>query len=40
MTIPIESSFLFDEEISAKWDRAYKLIGVDPFSVSQFSGKA
>ena len=40
MTIPIESSFLFDDEISAKWDRAYKLIGVDPFSLSQFSGKA
>ena len=40
MTIPIESSFLFDEEISAKWDRAYKLIGVDPLSLSQFSGTA
>ena len=40
LTIPIESSFLFDDEISTKWQKAYKLIGIDSFSISQFSGKA
>ena len=40
MTLPIESSFIFDEQVSGKWDEAYKLMGIDPSSLSQFSGNA
>tara|TARA_Y100000996_G_C22549829_1_gene653307 strand:+ start:2068 stop:2619 length:552 start_codon:yes stop_codon:yes gene_type:complete len=40
MITPIDSNFIFDEEVSSKWDKAYKLIGVDPFSVSHNSGRA
>lgn len=40
MTLPVESSFIFDEKVSNKWDEAYKIIGFDPISLSQFSGNA
>jgi len=40
MTVPIESSFIFDEKVSNKWDEAYKIIGFDPMSLSQFFGNA
>ena len=29
MNMPIESSFLFDEKVTTKWDDAYKLMGVN-----------
>ena len=40
MTLSVDSSFLFDEEVSKKWNQAYKLIGIDPNNLSQFSGRA
>ena len=40
MNIPIESSFLFDENVRTKWDDAYKLMGVNSSNVSIFSGNA
>ncbi len=40
LNFPIESTFLFDNQISSKWDRAYKLIGIDPLYMSPFSGRA
>jgi len=36
----VEASFLFDGEVSKKWDNAYKLMGVDPINLSSFSGRA
>ena len=40
MTLPVESSFIFDEHVSNKWNEAYKIMGFDPTSLSQFSGNA
>ena len=40
MTLPVESSFIFDEHVANKWNEAYKMMGVDPTSLSQFSGNA
>ena len=40
VTLPIESNFIFDEHISDKWNEAYKMMGFDPTSLSQFSGNA
>ena len=40
MNLPVESSFIFDEQVSDKWNEAYKMMGVDPTSLSYFSGNA
>ncbi len=40
MTLSVDSSFLFDEEVSGKWVKAYKLLGVDPNNLSFHSGRA
>ncbi len=40
MSLPVETSFLFDEEVSRKWNKAYKLIGIDPSSLSPVPGRA
>ena len=40
MTLSADSKFLFDEEVSNKWKKAYNLLGVDPNKLSQFSGRA
>ena len=40
MTLSADSNFLFDEEVSNKWNKAYNLLGVDPNKLSQFSGRA
>ena len=40
MTLSADSKFLFDEEVSNKWNKAYNLLGVDPNKLSQFSGRA
>ena len=40
MTLSADSSFLFDEEVSNKWLKAYNLLGVDPSKLSQHSGHA
>ena len=40
MTLPVESSFIFDEHVTNKWNEAYTMMGVDPTSLSQFSGNA
>ena len=40
MTLPVDSSFIFDEKVSDKWHKAYKMMGFDPTALSQFSGNA
>ena len=40
MSLPVESSFIFDEEVSGKWNEAYKMIGINPYYVSHYSGNA
>ena len=40
MTLSADSKFLFDEEVSNKWSKAYSLLGIDPNKLSQFSGRA
>ena len=40
MNLPVESSFIFNEKVSDQWNRAYKLLGIDPSSLSHFSGNA
>ena len=40
MTLSVDSSFLFDEDVSKKWIQAYKLLGVDPNNLSFYSGSA
>lgn len=41
MSIPIESNFIFDGEVSKKWNSAYKMIGVNnPMLLSTFAGRA
>ena len=40
MTLSADSSFLFDEEVTNKWYKAYNLLGVDPNKLSQYSGRA
>ena len=40
MNISVDSSFLFDEEVSKKWSQAYNLLGIDPNRLSYNSGNA
>ena len=40
MTLSANSTFLFDEEVTNKWNNAYRLLGVDPNKLSQYSGRA
>ena len=40
MTLSADSKFLFDDEVSNKWSKAYNLLGIDPNKLSQFSGRA
>jgi putative transcriptional regulator len=40
MTLSADSTFLFDEEVTNKWNKAYGLLGVDPNKLSQYSGRA
>ena len=40
MSLAVETSFLFDDDVSRKWNNAYKLIGIDPSSLSSVSGRA
>ena len=40
MTLSVDSSFLFDDEISRKWNQAYKIIGIDPNNLTSNSGRA
>ena len=40
MSLSVDNSFLFDDEVSRKWSQAYKLIGIDPNSLSLQSGKS
>jgi len=40
MSLSVDNSFLFDDEVSRKWSQAYKLMGVDPHSLSFQSGRA
>jgi len=39
-SLSVDNSFLFDDEVSRKWSQAYKLIGIDPNSLSVQSGHA
>ena len=40
MSLSVDNSFLFDDEVSRKWSQAYKLIGIDPNILSSESGQA
>jgi len=40
MSLTVDNSFLFDDEVSRKWSQAYKLMGIDPNSLSFESGQA
>ena len=40
MTLAADSTFLFDDEVANKWNKAYGLLGIDPNKLSQFSGRA
>ena len=40
MSLSVDNSFLFDDEVSRKWSQAYKLMGIDPNSLSFQSGNA
>ena len=40
MSLSVDNSFLFDDEVSRKWSQAYKLMGIDPNSLSFQSGHA
>ena len=40
MTLSTDSAFLFDEEVTNKWNQAYKLLGVDPNKLSHHAGRA
>ena len=40
MSLSVDNTFLFDEEVSQKWINAYKLIGIDPNNLSYHSGNA
>jgi len=40
ISLSVDTSFLFDEEVSHKWSQAYKIMGVDPNNLSFQSGRA
>ena len=40
MSLSVDNSFLFDDEVSKKWSQAYKLMGIDPNRLSFESGQA
>jgi len=40
MTLSVESSFVFNEQVTNKWNEAYRIMGIDPTCLSQFSGNA
>ena len=40
MSLSVDNSFVFDDEVSRKWSQAYKLMGIDPNSLSFQSGRA
>ena len=40
MSLSVETNFLFDDELSKKWNEAYKLLGVNPLNLSSDSGRA
>ena len=40
MSLSVDNSFLFDDEVSRKWSQAYKIMGIDPNILSFQSGRA
>jgi putative transcriptional regulator len=40
ISLPVDTSFLFDDEVSTKWTQAYKIMGIDPNNLSFQSGRA
>ena len=40
MTAAVSSQFIFDKNNSKKWKKAYNLLGVNPYSISQNFGNA
>ncbi len=40
ITLNVDSSFIFDENVSEKWNQAYKMIGFNPTSLTNNFGKA
>ena len=39
-SLPVKTSFLFDNEVSRKWNDAYKIMGIEPHYLSSFSGRS
>ena len=39
-SLPVKTSFLFDNEVSRKWNDAYKIMGIEPHYLTSFSGRA
>ena len=40
MTSSVSSNFVFDENNSQKWEKAYNLLGINPYSLSNNFGNA
>tara|TARA_B100000029_G_C17579844_1_gene959288 strand:+ start:1153 stop:1701 length:549 start_codon:yes stop_codon:yes gene_type:complete len=38
--LKIDSSFLFNEQVSGKWKEAYNMLGINPLNLSIFTGRA
>jgi len=36
----VNSDFIFDENSETKWEKAYKILGVNPYSMTNKSGRA
>ena len=40
VSLLVETSFIFDNKVSRKWNDAYKMMGIDPTTLSSNSGRA
>ena len=40
MTLSTDANFIFDEEVANIWLQAYNLLGIDPYKLSNQSGRA
>ena len=40
ITSSVSSKFIFEENNSKKWNKAYDLLGIDPYSISNNIGTA
>ena len=40
MSLSVETNFLFDNALTTKWNKAYKLLGINTLNLSSDSGRA